>query len=139
MENTEQIDNTDYFAHISTDDLVTYFTQLLRSRMELIQYNYPGELLDEDGAMIEHLQRCEGILYDRLQGMLNMTVGSDGHFLSKEVKEIKFKEKSEELTKLFTPIVGQYFEDVSVKYVDIDTDLIEIDFSGQDYSTEGTK
>lgn len=139
MENTEQIDNTNYFAHISNDDLVIYFTQLLRSRMELVQYNYPGELLEEDGAMIEHLKRCEAILYDKLQGMLNMTVGFDGHFLPKEVKEIKYKEKSDELTKLFTPIVEQYFEDVKVNYVDIDVDLIDIDFSGQDYSSEGTE
>ncbi|MFH6991789.1 hypothetical protein [Flavobacterium sp. FlaQc-48] len=136
MENIEQIDTTDYFAHLSNDDLVTYFSQLLGSRMELIQFTYPGELLEEDAAMIEHLKRCEAILYDRLQGMLNMTLGRDGRLLSKEVKQLKFKEKSIALSKLFMPMVEQYFQDVSVRYIAIDSELIEIDFSGQDYSND---
>ena len=134
MENTDKIDNNDYFAHLSNEDLVTFFTQLLHSRMELVQYNYPGEFLLEDGAMIDHLYRCQVILYEKLQGVLNGTVGVDGHYLQKEVKDRLFDEKRKELMQIFNPIIEKYFEDVSVKYVDIEADLIDIDFWGKDYS-----
>lgn len=136
MENKDHIDNTNYYAHISNDDLVTYFTQLLRSRMELVQYNYPGEFLEEDGAMIEHLNRCQGIFYEKLQGMLNTTTGVNGKYLSKEVKERKFEEKRKELSKLLDPTIEKYFEEVQVKYVEINADLIDIDFWGHDYSID---
>ncbi|NWL02547.1 hypothetical protein DM790_17120 [Flavobacterium collinsii] len=54
----------DKFNGVRDSDFIEYFKIDLHSRMEIINYTYPHELLDEDGGFGEHVQRCVGLLKD---------------------------------------------------------------------------
>ncbi|KIO54664.1 hypothetical protein [Flavobacterium hibernum] len=54
----------DKFNGVTDSEFIEYFKIDLHSRMEIINYTYPYELLDEDGGFGEHVQRCVGLLKD---------------------------------------------------------------------------
>lgn len=54
----------DKFNGVTDSEFIEYFKIDLHSRMEIINYTYPHELLDEDGGFGEHVQRCVGLLKD---------------------------------------------------------------------------
>lgn len=55
---------TDRFNGVTNKEFIDYFKIDLHSRMEIINYTYPHELLDEDSGFGEHVHRCIGLLKD---------------------------------------------------------------------------
>lgn len=54
----------DKFNGVTNGEFIDYFKIDLHSRMEILSYTYPHELLDEDSGFGEHVQRCIALLKD---------------------------------------------------------------------------
>jgi hypothetical protein len=54
----------DKFNGVTNAEFIDYFKIDLHSRMEIINYTYPHELLDEDAGFGEHVHRCTALLKD---------------------------------------------------------------------------
>lgn len=54
----------DKFNGVTNGEFIDYFKIDLHSRMEIINYTYPHELLDEDSGFGEHVHRCIALLKD---------------------------------------------------------------------------
>lgn len=128
----ENLENKDYLESIKIEDLVTYYTQLLHSRMELVQYNYPNEFYDEQGVIIEHLGRCHIIFSDKIYSLLREVKDEDGERLSDEEVKIYGDLKILEIMPLIDQISEKYIEDVKVIDVNLDVELIEIELNNND-------
>jgi len=55
-----------YFEGVTNQEFIDYYKDDLYSRMEITLYTYPHEFVEEDPIPWEHLNRCEGILYEYL-------------------------------------------------------------------------
>ena len=56
----------DYFNGVSNQDFIDYYKEDLYSRMEITLYTYPHEFIEEDPRPLDHLNRCEVILFEYL-------------------------------------------------------------------------
>lgn len=55
-----------YFEGVTNQEFIDYYKDDLYSRMEITLHTYPHEFVEEDPIPWEHLNRCEGILYEYL-------------------------------------------------------------------------
>lgn len=106
----------DYFSGITNDDLRDYYLIDLHSRMELIQYQYPHELLEPGDAIDEHIIRCHRILHDHLINKLHEY--EDEELTAPKINEICEK-KRKELFDILKPYDEEYFEKAKVTYISL--------------------
>lgn len=133
QDNIELNDTTDYFAHINNVDYVTFFSQVLYCRKELVQYSYPNELFEDADVVADHVNRCLRILFLKILSVLHNTTDEGGVYaLSNDIKKIKSEEKEREIRPLLVPIIEKFEEEVRVEFIDLDVDLIFIpDYPGE--------
>lgn len=60
------MEEIDYFIGVTNREFLDYYKLDLFSRIEITLYTYPNEMTEEDPIPWEHLNRCEGILYEYL-------------------------------------------------------------------------
>ncbi|TDW46675.1 hypothetical protein EV144_106349 [Flavobacterium sp. 270] len=60
------MEEIDYFKGVSNQEFIDYYKVDLYSRMQITLYTYPNEMTEEDPGPWEHLNRCQGILYEYL-------------------------------------------------------------------------
>lgn len=108
------MEEIDYFKGVADQEFVDYYKVDLYSRMEITLYTYPHEFVEEDPQPWEHLNRCEGILYEYLYNAYE------------EAKYQRWKQEDNEDSKIsdddFIPIdpghtgIGQTPEEKAEKY-----------------------
>lgn len=129
-----QLRDFNYFAHIKNEEIITYYSRLLNSTMELIHYNYPEDWYEGDEAIMEHIKNCQSAIFTKLQIVLRNSKLIDGRSLPNDLILEKLQEKQDELIKLFAPIEEKYFEEVRVIDVNLWESVHDIDFDGHDWS-----
>lgn len=124
----------------TNEEFIQIFTECLYCRMELTNYTYPHEFLDEDDAFSEHLNKCNRILYQKLyeyagdhirelksQRLTIAKEKGDEEEISKienepfshsERDEVA-KLKRDELSPLLDDITDQYYKEVKIIYIDL--------------------
>jgi hypothetical protein len=60
------VEEIDYFKGVTNQEFLDYYKADLFSRMEITLYTYPHEMTEDDPGPWEHLNRCDGILYEYL-------------------------------------------------------------------------
>lgn len=100
-----------YFNENTNDDLLARFLLDLNCRKELTQYTYPNEEFFEQGAIDEHIMKCQ----DLLELFLYQVLASAG--IQREERDKIVPTKMRELFPLMAPYIEQYIKEVKVEYV----------------------
>lgn len=104
----------DKYNDITNESFVKYFLMDLHCRMELTQYTYPHEFLEDTDVIEEHINRCRGILSEFIgRSVLKSTVKK----LDSKELNLLIEEKLNELYPLVEPYITKYSEDVVINYV----------------------
>lgn len=104
----------DKYNDITNESFIKYFLMDLHCRMELTQYNYPHEFLEDTDAIEEHVNRCRGLLSNFITtSVLKSTVKK----LSSAELNFLIEEKLNELYPLVEPYITKYTQDVVVNYI----------------------
>ena len=123
-------ENIDYLKSIKTEDFVTYFTQILHSRMEITQFDYP-EIENEDFAVVEHLNKSQQLLAAKIEMLLRNVKKDNEELLTEEEVKINLDSKMAEIRPYIIPIGEKYFEESKVTYISADYELIEIELNDE--------
>lgn len=123
-------ENIDYLKSIKIEDFVTYYTQILHSRMDIVQFDYP-EIENEDFAVVDHLRKCHELLATKIELLLHNVKKENGERLSQQEIKINADSKIAEILPLIRPIGEKYFEESRVTYISADYELIEIELDNE--------
>ena len=100
----------DYFNGNTNEDLLARFLLDLNCRKTLTQYTYPNEEFFEQGAIDEHIVKCQ----DLLELFLFQVLASAG--IEREERDEIVPNKLRNLFPILEPYIEQYIKEVKVEY-----------------------
>lgn len=110
MKKNDSLENSEY---------VLRFIEILNCRMELIQYIYPFELIEDDQVIEVHISRCKNIF----KSIINHSIFNEFERSKKPLSLSEYKYLSKKMFKVLSehiePHISKYYENVVVKYINL--------------------
>lgn len=115
----------DYFKGHTNEDLIAFYLVDLNCRMELTQYTYPHEDLEDENEIDDHVVRCQGILFSHMRAVVRGASIRNNIRLSEFEVHAIADDRIELLNPLLMDETFRYHAEVVVNYINF-SPLIEL-------------